>query len=71
MYPFGSVFLFALLAGLYAGPGGQDGLQLQLEGVRLHFGVCIYHRALVLKCSCIDAVLERNQNRVDDESIQM
>jgi hypothetical protein len=25
----------------------------------------------VLKCSCIDAVLERNQNRVDDESIQM
>jgi hypothetical protein len=21
--------------------GGQDGLQLQLEGVRLHYGVCI------------------------------
>jgi hypothetical protein len=30
--------------------GGQDGLLLWLEGVRLHFGVCIYHRALVLKC---------------------
>ncbi len=30
--------------------GGQDSLQLQLEGVRLHFGVCIYHRALVIKC---------------------
>ncbi len=51
--------------------GGQDGLQLQLEGVRLHFGVCIYHRALVIKCWCIDIVLERNRNRVDDESIQM
>ena len=51
--------------------GGQDGLQLQLEGVRLHFGVCIYHRAPVIKCSCIDTVLERNRNRVDDERIQM
>ncbi len=30
--------------------GIQDGLQLQLEGVRLHFGVCIYHQALVIKC---------------------
>ncbi len=30
--------------------GGQDGLQLQLEGVRLHFGVCIYHSSLVIKC---------------------
>ncbi len=52
--------------------GGQDGLQLQLEGVRLHFGVIIYHFALVIKCVCIDTVLERNRNRVDnDESIQM
>ncbi len=51
--------------------GGQDGLQLQLEGVRPHFGVCIYHCAPVIKCSCIDTVLERNRNRVDDESIQM
>ena len=49
--------------------GCQDGLQLQLEGVRLHFGIYIYHRALVLKCVCIDAVLKRNQNRVDNESI--
>jgi hypothetical protein len=39
--------------------GGQDGLQLQLEGVRLHFGVCINHGALVLKCSCIDAAIEK------------
>ncbi len=30
--------------------GGQDCLQLQLEGVRLHFGVCIYHCAPVIKC---------------------
>ncbi len=30
--------------------GGQDGLQLQLEGVRLHFCVCIYHCAPVIKC---------------------
>ncbi len=51
--------------------GGQDGLQLQLEGVRLHFGVCIYHHTLVIKCSCIDTVLKRNKNRVDDESIQI
>ncbi len=29
---------------------GQDGLQLLLEGVRLHLGVCIDHHALVLKC---------------------
>ena len=49
--------------------GCQDGLQLQLEGVRLHFGIYIYHRALVLKCLCIDAVLKRNQNRVNNESI--
>ncbi len=51
--------------------GGQDSLQLQLEGVRLHFGVCIYHSSLVIKCLCIDTVIERNRNRVDDESIQM
>ena len=49
--------------------GCQDGLQLRLEGVRLHFGIYIYHRALVLKCLCIDAVLKRNQSRVDNESI--
>ena len=49
--------------------GCQDGLQLQLEGVRLHFGIYIYHRALVLKCVCIDAVLKWNQNRVNNESI--
>jgi hypothetical protein len=42
--------------------GCQDCLQLRLEGVRLHFGKYIYHRALVLKCVCIDAVLERNRN---------
>ncbi len=30
--------------------GGQDCLLLQLEGVRLHFGVCIYHSSLVIKC---------------------
>ncbi len=51
--------------------GCQDCLQLRLEGVRLHFGISIYHSALVLKCKCIDAVLERNRNRVDDESTQM
>jgi hypothetical protein len=28
--------------------GGQDGLQLLLEGVRLHFGLYIYHCTLVL-----------------------
>ena len=49
--------------------GCQDGLQLQLEGVRLHFGIYIYHCALVLKCVCIDAVLKWNQNRVNNESI--
>ena len=50
----------------------QDGLQLRLEGVRHHFGIYIYHRSLVLKCSCIDAILnlKRNQNRVDNESIR-
>ncbi len=40
----------------------------------LHLGIYIYnyHRALVLKFLCMDAVLERdsNLNRVDDESIQ-
>ncbi len=44
---------------------------LRLEGVRLHLGIYIYHRALVLMCLCIDAVLERNRNWVDDESIGM
>ncbi len=45
---------------------------MQLEGVRLHLGIYIYiyHRALVLKCLCIDAVLERNRNRVYDKNIQ-
>ncbi len=38
--------------------GGQDGLQLRLEGVRRHLGIYIQHHAL--KLSCIDAVLERN-----------
>ena len=28
--------------------GGQDGLHLGLEGVRLHFGVYIHHCALVV-----------------------
>ena len=51
--------------------GDQDGLQLPLEGVRLNFGLCINHCSLVLKCSCIYAVLKTNRNRVDDESIQM
>ena len=51
--------------------GGQDSLQLRLEGVRLHFGVCIYHRALLLKCSCIDAVLKSNQNTVNDERMDV
>ena len=44
---------------------------LRLEGVRLHLGIYIYHHALVLKCLCIDAVLERNRNWVNDESIGM
>ncbi len=46
---------------------------LLLKGVRLHLDVYIYHpsHALVLKCLCIDAVLERNRNWVDDESIGM
>ena len=51
--------------------GGQDGLQLLLEGVRLHFGVCIDHRVLVLKYSCIDAVIKSNRNTVDDESMDV
>jgi hypothetical protein len=51
--------------------GGQDCLQLQVEGVRLHFGIYIYHCSLVLLCLCIDAVLKKNRNNVDDESIQM
>ena len=40
--------------------GLSTGRPLRLEGVRLHFGVYIHHRALVVKCSCIhhDAVLE-------------
>jgi hypothetical protein len=38
--------------------GVQDGLQLRREGVRLHFGVYFHHRAIVLECSCIHAVLE-------------
>ena len=51
--------------------GGHDSLQLRLEGVRLHFGVCIYHSALLLKCSCIDAVLKSNQNTVNDERMDV
>ncbi len=50
--------------------GGQDGLQLR-QGVRLHFGVYIHHRALVRMCSWIDAVSENKQNRVDDDSESM
>ena len=38
--------------------GCQDVLKLRLEGVRLHFGVYFHHCTLVLKCSCIHAVLE-------------
>ncbi len=38
--------------------GLATGRPLRLEGVRLHFGVYIHHRALVVKCSCIHAVLE-------------
>jgi hypothetical protein len=38
--------------------GGQDSLQLQRERVRLPFGVNIHHRALVVKCSCIHAVVK-------------
>ncbi len=38
--------------------GLATGRRLQLEGVRLHFGVYIHHCALVVKCSCIHAVLE-------------
>jgi hypothetical protein len=44
---------------------------LRFEGVRLHFDIYIYHCALVLQCLCIDAVLIKNQNWVDDESIGM
>ncbi len=38
----------------------QDCLQLllELEGIRLHFGIYIYHHNLVLKCLCIVGVLE-------------
>ena len=50
--------------------GCQDGLQLRLEGVRLHFGIYIYHLALMLKRLCIDAVLKINRNRVDNESLR-
>ncbi len=38
--------------------GSQDGLQLQREGVRLHFGVYFHHCSLVLECLCNHAVLE-------------
>ncbi len=48
--------------------GGQDGLQLQLEESGF---ILVYAFTITLKCSCIDTVLERNRNRVDDESIQM
>ena len=48
----------------------RNGLQLRLEGVRLHFGIYIYHRALAWKCLCIDAVLKRNQNGVYNKSIR-
>ncbi len=48
--------------------GCQDGSQLRLEGVSLHFGICIQHRALVFKCQCIDGILGLNRNRVDNES---
>ncbi len=44
---------------------------LLLEGVRLHLGIYIYHCALVLKFLCIDDVLKRNQNWVNDERIGM
>ncbi len=37
----------------------------------VHGVLYIVENALVLKCLCIDAVLERNGKRVDDESIQM
>ena len=37
-------------------------MQLQREGVRLHFGVYIHHRSLGL---------ENNRNRVDDESMDV
>jgi hypothetical protein len=38
--------------------GSQDGLKLQREGVRLHFGVYFHHCTLVLECLCIHAVLK-------------
>ncbi len=38
--------------------GSQDGLQLQCEGVKLHFGVYFHHCALMLECLCIHAVLK-------------
>ena len=49
--------------------GGQDGLQLLLEGVRLHFGVYIHHCSLVVSWMLVHSCCP--QNRVDDESIQM
>jgi hypothetical protein len=39
--------------------GLATGRPLRLEGVRLHFGVYIHHRALVVKCSYIHAVPEK------------
>ncbi len=56
--------------------GCQDCLQLRVCDLsQASFGyiirIYIYHRALVLKFMCIDAVLERNRNWVDDESIGM
>ncbi len=51
--------------------GSQDGLQLRQESVRLHFGVYLHHRALVLECSRIDAVRESRSNTVDDESVDV
>ena len=38
--------------------GGQDSLQLRRERVRLQFGVNIHRCALVVKCSCIHAVVK-------------
>ncbi len=36
--------------------GSQDGLKLQREGVRLHFGVYFHHCTFMLECLCIHAV---------------
>ncbi len=49
--------LWQQLAPDYLVRDGQHCLQLQIEGVGLHFGVCIYHSSLVLKCLCIDAYI--------------